>query len=249
MSRRKIHPYSLIIREYINMDEHVEQIPIISELTLKLFYYLFLFSQRNKTLKSTRWFKASVNVEYYRIIGYSKYWKKRSFANFKYIYMYTHPKIYRLKKRRKKFRAETAPRTEIKGHVSGIQIHGGVYNMVVSSNVRFIRDAHARTPNSALIVNTWKVWFGYGDHVLHACISSQGKTRRNGGEKRGWRERGERGEGRVRVHRKYRAIFVLSWWWCGFLVRKNFDRAGLLPSRLRFEPRVCARAYVCQPRR
>lgn len=196
MSRRKIHPYSLIIREYINMDEHVEQIPIISELTLKLFYYLFLFSQRNKTLKSTRWFKASINVEYYRIIGYSKYWKKRSFANFKYIYMYTRPKIYRLKKRRKKFRAETAPRTEIKGHVSGIQIHGGVYNMVVSSNVRFIRDAHARTPNSALIVNTWKVWFGYGDHVLHACISSQGKTRRNGGEKRGWRERGEgRGEG------------------------------------------------------
>lgn len=76
------------------------------------------------------------------------------------IYMYTHPKIYRLKKfekRRKKFRTETAPRTEIKGHVSGIQIHGGVYNMVVSSNVRFIRDAHARTPNSALIVNTWKV--------------------------------------------------------------------------------------------
>lgn len=39
------------------------------------------------------------------------------------IYIYTHPKIYRLKKRRKKFRAETAPRTEIKGHVSGIQIH------------------------------------------------------------------------------------------------------------------------------
>lgn len=74
-----------------------------------------------------------------------------------YIYIYTRPKIYRLKKRRKKFRAETAPRTEIKGHVSGIQIHGGVYNMVVSSNVRFIRDAHARTPNSALIVNTWKV--------------------------------------------------------------------------------------------
>lgn len=224
------------------MNEHVEQIPIISELTLKLFYYLFLFSQRNKTLKSTRWFKASVNVEYYRIIGYSKYWKKRSFANFKYIYMYTRPKIYRLKKRRKKFRAETAPRTEIKGHVSGIQIHGGVYNMVVSSNVRFIRDAHARTPNSALIVNTWKVWFGYGDHVLHACISSQGKTRRNGGEKRGWRERGERG-GYECIANIARYLFCLDGGAVFWFERISIELVFYL--RVCDSSLACVRAHTC----
>lgn len=114
----------------------------------------------------------------------------------KYIYIYIQKSTRKSWKSGERNSAETAPRTgDKRSRIGNTNTPGGVYNMVVSSNARFIRDAHARTPNSALIVNTWKVWFGHGDHVLQACISSQGKTRRNGGsvvvgrEKRGWRER------------------------------------------------------------
>lgn len=164
----------------------------------------------------------------------------------KYIYIYIQKSTRKSWKSGERNSAETAPRTgDKRSRIGNTNTPGGVYNMVVSSNARFIRDAHARTPNSALIVNTWKVWFGHGDHVLQACISSQGKTRRNGGSvgcgKR--KTRVEREREMVRVHCKYRAIFVLSWWWCGFLVWKNFDRAGLFTSRAS-RMWVCARTCV-----
>lgn len=75
-----------------------------------------------------------------------------------YIYIYIQKSTRKSWKSGERNSAETAPRTgDKRSRIGNTNTPGGVYNMVVSSNARFIRDAHARTPNSALIVNTWKV--------------------------------------------------------------------------------------------
>lgn len=169
----------------------------------------------------------------------------------KYIYIYIQKSTRKSWKSGERNSAETAPRTgDKRSRIGNTNTPGGVYNMVVSSNARFIRDAHARTPNSALIVNTWKVWFGHGDHVLQACISSQRKTRRNGGsvvvgrEKRGWRERERWYECIANIARYLFCLDGGAVFW--------FERISIELVSLRVEPRVCecARARVYeQPRR
>lgn len=163
----------------------------------------------------------------------------------KYIYIYIQKSTRKSWKSGERNSAETAPRTgDKRSRIGNTNTPGGVYNMVVSSNARFIRDAHARTPNSALIVNTWKVWFGHGDHVLQACISSQGKTRRNGGsvvvgrEKRGWRERERWYECIANIARYLFCLDGGAVFW--------FERISIELVSLRVGPRVvCVRAHVC----